>query len=123
MGHTRIFSRPSRQILRGGVILCLSAALLAACGNRRDNAIPFDGQFFRAVAKKIDRTRDAFTVTVRPVSASFEGALQAGEYEATKYCILTFGSSDIDWEIGPDLDPEAYTIDGDQLLLSGTCTP
>ena len=123
MGPQRIFSRPSRQVLRGGLILCVSAALLVACGNRRDGDIPFDGQYFRATAKKVDRTREDFTVTVRPVSASFEGALQAGEYEATKYCVLTFGSSDIDWEVGPDLDPEAYAIDGDQLQLSGTCTP
>lgn len=106
-------------------VIFLPAALVATmavagCINREDK-IPFDGQYFRSKVSKVDKQFDVFTVSVKPVSASLEGAREAGRYEATSYCVNTFGSSDIIWTAGPDAPEEDLTIENDQLVLQGRC--
>ncbi len=105
--------------------LLLTLALcgvLAACADIGKDDIAFDGQFFRSTAKHVDRAdRQAFTVNVRPASASLAGALEAGRHEGKKYCIETFGNSVIDWTRGPDDDPSSHVFEGDTLVLQGTC--
>ncbi|MEP3920987.1 hypothetical protein [Ascidiaceihabitans sp.] len=96
------------------------AATLAAC-NKKEDAIAFDGQFFRAKLAKVDKQRDQFTVTIGPVSSSLDGAKEAGRYEATRYCIEQFGTSDKTWVIGPDSPNEQLRIEGDKLVLRGAC--
>ena len=106
--------------------LCLIGALVGiqACSNRNEDRLAFDGQLFRSSASHIDRNqRDVFEVRVRPFSASAEGALEAGRYEGTQYCIERYGTSDIDWSVGPESDDAALVIDGDTLVLTGTCAP
>lgn len=106
------------------VPLALIAALLvSACQERRADRVAFDGVFFRSNASKIDRSREDFEVSVSPVSASLDGARDAGRYEAIRYCIANFGSSDITWAAGPDAEDGTLTISNDRLLLRGTCTP
>lgn len=100
--------------------LALCAGLTAACTSAEDR-IAFDGQYFNAKLRKVDRQLNVFTVTVRPVSKSLEGAVAAGEYEAISYCINTFGSSDIEWAVGPDTAREQLPIDRDVLTLQGLC--
>lgn len=99
----------------------IGALALPACGNR-DEDVAFDGQFFNARAKKVDGERDQFEVTVKPFSASADGARAAGEYEAIKYCIDLYGSSDIIWQRGPD-DEDGLLVAGDTLSLRGACAP
>lgn len=109
----------TRTILTGSVLVsCLAA--LSAC-NRKEDAIAFDGQFFRAKVSKVEKQRDQFTVTVGPASASLDGAKEAGRYEATKYCIEQYGTSDKTWVTGPDSPNEALRIEGDKLVLRGAC--
>lgn len=96
-------------------LLCLTA-----CTDQRKRPA-FDGQFFRASAKKDGDDRADFIASVRPVSASLAGALEAGRFEGTRYCIENYGTSDILWEIGPDQDPETVVVDGDGLVLKGRC--
>lgn len=107
-------------MVRTVVILGLIAALVAGCGSRRDR-IAFDGQFFRSNASRVDGDRQQIVVTVRPVSASFAGALDAGRYEATRYCIANYGNSAVDWVLGPDQEPSTYRIENDTLVLRGAC--
>lgn len=103
----------------GVALICVLG--VSAC-SQRDKEFAFDGQYYRASARKVAKeTRQNFIVSVKPVSASFEGALQAGEYEGTKYCIAQYGISEIEWTLGPDEDPETYVISNDTLELSGTC--
>ena len=109
----------TRRILTGCVLVC-SLAALSACNDKED-AIAFDGQYFRAKVSKVDKQRDQFTVTVGPVSASLDGAREAGRYEATKYCIEQYGTSDKTWVVGPDSPSEALRIEGDKLVLRGAC--
>ena len=101
--------------------LLLAAGTLAACGDRRDDRVLFDGQAFRSSARPDARNSVDFTTTVTPVSASFEGAREAGRYEATRYCIELFGTSRIDWISGPDDDPESLSVVNDTLTMRGAC--
>ena len=107
-------------MIRVTLIAALSLALLAGCKSRRDR-IAFDGQLFRSNASKVDGDRQQIAVSVRPVSASFQGALEAGRYEATRYCIENYGNSRVDWLVGPDQEPGTYRIEDDTLVLRGTC--
>jgi len=110
--------RPARMV----ALLLVAAVLLSACsGERKADRIAFDGQFFRASAKKVDKQRLNFEVTVRPVSASLEGARAAGRYEATRYCVGNFGTSDVTWINGPDGADGTLRIANDRLTLLGTC--
>ena len=100
----------------------IAAFTLSACAERREDRIAFDGVFFRSDAKRLDReNRERFEVTVRPVSQSLEGARAAGAYEATRYCIENFGTSDIIWVYGPDGEAGTLRIANDRLTLEGAC--
>ncbi|KIC49204.1 hypothetical protein RA29_12175 [Tateyamaria sp. ANG-S1] len=112
-----------RPMLLTGFLLSAALVLTACSGERRSERVAFDGQFFRASSSKVDRQRDQFEITVSPVSASLEGAREAGRYEAIRYCITQFGSSDISWIEGPDAEDGTLRTNGDRLLLRGTCTP
>lgn len=103
-------------------LLLIATLLLTACqAERRADRIAFDGQFFRTSSKKLDKQRFNFEVTVRPVSASLDGARAAGRHEAFRYCIGNFGSSDIVWINGPDGEDGTLRVSGDTLELQGTC--
>ncbi|QBF31344.1 hypothetical protein [Thalassococcus sp. S3] len=107
------------------VILTLTGlALLAGCGPSRDDRIRFDGQLFRMNASTVDRdNRKLFEVTVRPVSASLDGAREAGRYEAIRYCIENYGTSDMIWSVGPDTEGTALAVTNDTLTFRGACNP
>lgn len=102
------------------VSLLFSALALCACGPDQDD-IPFDGNYYRAKVQTERATRDVFTVTARPVSASLLGAREAARYEATVYCVNRYGRSDIIWTVGPDSPDETLTISEDTLTLQGRC--
>ena len=107
--------------MRGLVTLALVSALgLTACSDK-DDLIPFDGHIYRAKLSKVDKQRDQFSIEVQPASASLKGAREAGRYEATRYCIANYGSSDIIWVAGPDDAEETLTVSNDRLMLRGAC--
>ncbi|WP_299742008.1 hypothetical protein [uncultured Tateyamaria sp.] len=118
---TRALSDMRPTLLTGALLI--AALLLSACQERRSERVAFDGVFFRATSGKVDKEREQFEIGVSPVSASLEGAREAGRYEAVRYCIKQFGSSDIVWIEGPDAEDGRLRISGDKLLLRGTCTP
>lgn len=118
--------RRRRALTRGGFALAavLVGASLAACGPRlNDPRKPeFDGQRFSArLTATRDNPRD-FTVVVSPASGNVPAAQEAGRYEATKYCLQTFGGSDTVWTVGPDLPVEQVTVAGDAITMTGRCT-
>ncbi|AVO37207.1 hypothetical protein [Pukyongiella litopenaei] len=90
---------------------------------RDEGRIAFDGVYFRSKTAAVDKkvTLADFTTTVKGVSASFDGAREAGRYEGTRYCISNYGTSKIDWSVGPDTDPQRLTIVDDTLTFSGRC--
>ncbi|MGB7242158.1 MAG: hypothetical protein WBC93_08745 [Sulfitobacter sp.] len=100
----------------------LLVAILAALGgcNRKDR-LSFDGQYYRTKISKVDGQRHVFAVTSSPVSASLKGALEAARYKATEFCVNDYGSSEIEWVIGPDQDEGTYVVTNDALTLQGAC--
>ncbi|AUC55109.1 hypothetical protein CDO87_18910 [Sagittula sp. P11] len=112
------------SLMRAGTILLLIAAMaaLAGCGNgQRRQVQTFDGQTFRANAKSAGDDRQYFVASVRDPGKSIDGAIQAAEYQAVKHCIHLYGTSDIDWEVGPDTPKDQLLITSDSLTLSGRC--
>ncbi len=100
--------------------MAFSAALMAGC-QERENRVAYDGQFFRAKAKKVDKQRDTFVVTVTRVSKSLDGAREAAYHSGVSYCLASFGSSDIIWVQNP-LDKDArLSIEKDTLRVRGRC--
>lgn len=114
----------SGALLRGGTILLLIAAMavLAGCGaSQRRQVQTFDGQTFRGSAKASGEDRQYFVASVRDPRKSIDGAIQAAEYQAVKHCINLYGTSDIDWEIGPETPKDQLSITGNSLTLTGRC--
>lgn len=107
------------EMVRVGVI-SLMAAGLVACGPSEDD-VSFDGQFYKASIDTERGSREKFIVSARPVSASLEGAKEAARYEAIVYCVNRYGSSNIQWVVGPDSPDEELTIEKDTLRLQGVC--
>lgn len=115
---------------RATLVLVLAATVsLSACSDgfrdsfrsKRD-LVTFDGHIYKSKAQKVSReTRDHFEVTVSRANQSLLGARQAGEYEAFKYCIAEYGTSNVDWLIGPE-DETIIPVD-DKIMLEGFCRP
>ena len=103
------------------LILC-SGLILLGCSNPLtldENKVSFEGYYFpyKLVRDKVDDR--SFDLTVRRASRSLSGAKEAGRYEATRFCIKMFGTSDIKWVLGPD--DENISLTGRTLKLSGQC--
>lgn len=106
----------------GGIFIGTALAMvLTACGGSEAEDLLFDGRSFRSSLDADNDAKQNFTVSVRPASASLEGAREAGRYEATVYCVNRYGSSDIIWIVGPDSPDEALPIADDTLTLQGSC--
>lgn len=111
------------MIVRGLPFLMILAVGLSACSKKPDARLRFDGQQYVAKSKKLGDDLADFTSLVGPVSSSLDGALAAGEYEGTKYCIKNFGTSTIIWAVGPETDHGQLVITDDKLTLQGRCDP
>ena len=99
--------------------------LLSACDNERKKRVAFNGVYFKSKTKAVDKkkTLSEFYTRINGVSYSFDGAREAGRYEGTKYCINNYGTSNIDWKVGPDTDPSHLVITDDSLTFLGRCDP
>ncbi|WP_425098432.1 hypothetical protein [Tropicibacter sp. S64] len=109
------------------ILLGVLALSLAGCGGLRDkfgfgaNPEIFDGQRFNGGVRSERGNRVNFVATARPVSKSFTGAIEAARYEGIQHCIKFYGTSDIDWQEGPDAPREAMRVENDTLTFRGTC--
>ncbi|WP_353346881.1 hypothetical protein [Aquicoccus sp. SU-CL01552] len=110
------------KLARGAALAALCLLALGGCTDK-DKRVRFDGIHFKTKAKAVDRKVSAadFQVEVKKATQSLDGARGAGEYAGIRYCIANFGSSRIDWAIGPDTDPAVLRIEGDTLTFRGTC--
>ena len=103
------------------LIFC-SCLILLGCSNPltlEENKVSFDGYYFpyKLVRNKVDDR--SFDLTVKRANRSLPGAREAGRYEATRFCIKIFGTSDIKWFLDPD--DENIGLTGRVLKLSGQC--
>ncbi len=117
------------DMVRAGLLVTLLLALMG-CGRlgigggggwRSQAQNTFDGHYFRGSARTNGDDRQAFVSTVSSPEKSVKGAIEAAAYYATKHCIETYGTSDIDWDVGPDRAPEDFGAVSGSLSLSGRC--
>ncbi|MEM8582075.1 MAG: hypothetical protein AAGF50_12840 [Pseudomonadota bacterium] len=108
--------------LRQGAIFALCIAALAACGERDQQRVLFDGVYFRTKAKAVDKAdRQSFVVNVPKVQRSFNGAREAGRFEGTRYCLSNYGTSEILWSIGPDTADGRLVVENNDFNFRGRC--
>ncbi|SEQ39732.1 hypothetical protein [Thalassovita taeanensis] len=104
----------------------MALALVAGCNgkvlNPNSTRVAFEGLYFKARLSASKEDKQDFTVTVSPASQGLSAAREAGRYEATKYCVSNYGSSEVIWGVGPDSPDSALVITDDVLALNGRCT-
>ena len=120
--------------MRAGVTLVLAAGLLAGCGLsdrlgiglgtglgqtrvRSGAAVPY-----RATLTASREDKRDFVVVTREVAVPLDELRDSLRYPATRYCIQTFGASDIAWTANAAGDDWAVVSDGQTLSVSGRCT-
>jgi hypothetical protein len=99
----------------------LALALAAGCTEREERVL-FEGNYYpgKVRAEKDDR-RD-FTATVRRADNGIGGAQEAAVYEATRYCLKNFGTSEIGWAgVAEGQEGPVYARSGDSLSVTGRC--
>ncbi len=102
------------------ILALVTTGLVAGCIAQKDRVL-FDGKYFGTKVSKVDKQRDVFQVTVNDVTKSIDGAREAGRHAGNSYCVKNYGSSKIDWTVGPDTPPEQLRIVGDKMVFQGTC--
>lgn len=108
--------------------LIAALVLVSGCGRLGLNRLTGNGERvefgdtrFRAKVEMDREDRRNFSVSVRPAAIDLANAIEAGRFEANKYCIRGYGSSDIAWTAGPDRAVEDIQIVDDTLTLAGRC--
>ena len=99
-----------------------SFLIMVGCSNPlelEENKVSFDGYYFSSKLTRNMLDDRAFDLTVKRANRSLSGAREAGRYEATRFCIKNFGTSDIKWFLGPD--DQSIGLTGKVLKLSGQC--
>ncbi|MGR3712103.1 MAG: hypothetical protein ACU0A6_03160 [Shimia sp.] len=103
------------------LLMCASVAL-TACSRRKDDQFAFNDIVFKSTADKVSKEeRDHFEVHVKGANQDLAAARDAGRYAGTRYCIQEYGTSRMDWVIGPDAE-NTIPVDG-VLRLEGYCRP
>jgi len=114
-------TRRQNRYLNMGLATC-SFLILAGCSNPlelEENKVSFEGYYFSSKLSRNKIDNRSFDLTVRRANRSLSGAREAGRYEATRFCIKNFGTSDIKWIRGPD--DQSIGLTGKVLKLSGQC--
>lgn len=112
--------------MRLALMSLLLVSIVAGCGVTKralgqKNRVYFGEFYFPARVSSTKEDRQSFAVSVDNIAQSLEQAREAGRYEGVKYCIDNYGSSDVAWTNGPDVeDTELNIIDG-KLHLAGRC--
>ena len=114
-------TRPQSQYFIMG-LAASSFLMMTGCSNPfelEENKVSFDGYYFSSKLSRSKLDDRSFDLTVRLANRSLSGAREAGRYEATKFCIKNYGTSDIKWVLGPD--DQTIGLTGKVLKLSGQC--
>jgi len=106
------------------VIFSLSA-LVAGCASQRERLFGAGGQSaaelpYRAKLIKGDDRRN-ITISVRAGGSSVDAVRETVRFQATSYCLSTFGGSDTRWATDPATNDWAFTRSGDDMIFTGRC--
>ena len=116
-------NQPSATLGRAALVL-LMLAPLGGCSKwfgGGANELTYEGIRFIGDSKAIKDDKRSFVAYAEPASASLEGARQAAYYEGVQYCIGYLGTSDIDWQVGPDTPADQLIVTNNRLTFRGTC--
>ncbi|WP_397543920.1 hypothetical protein [Roseovarius salis] len=103
-------------------VAVLVAGLAAAGCTRKEQRVYFDGNYYPTKARAADRSdRQSFTLSVRRADQGLAGARAAGRHGGKKYCLTHYGTSEIEWTVGPDAPAEALGAGSGRLSMSGRC--
>lgn len=80
-----------------------------------DRTLPFKAKLRKGEGR-------AFAVSVAHEGNGVADVRESVRFEATKYCLLTFGGSDAAWQTDPATRDWAFTQDGSSLMFNGECT-
>lgn len=105
------------------VAVMLSVASCGLLGGQRnaanraetENTLPFKAKLSRGEER-------AFSVAVVHKGSGVADVRESVRFEATKYCLLTFGGSEAEWQMDARSQDWAFTQDGDRLIFRGECT-
>lgn len=106
------------------IFICL-ALTLTGCGIR-ERVFGGDGQAadalaFNAKLTKGDDRRD-IAVRVRAGGVTVGDVRESVRFQATRYCLATYGASDTRWQIDPATGEWAFARDGQDMIFNGRCT-
>jgi hypothetical protein len=109
-------------MMRGLVLSAVCLAVLAGCGKTSNREkLLFDGYAFKTSIKDVKEDPLMFDVTVKGANQSRTGAEDAGRYEATRYCVVNYGNSKLEWLVVQETAGRDLQVEKDTLLLRGRC--
>ncbi|MEM7643549.1 MAG: hypothetical protein AAF366_13615 [Pseudomonadota bacterium] len=90
-------------------------------GTRRGVA-EVQGIRFRTRVTATSDDRRSFLTSTPGAAQAPVAASEAGRTQAITYCLRLFGGSQIQWSVGPDVEPEQIVLDqSGTLVMSGRC--
>lgn len=108
--------------MRGLVLSVVCLTVLAGCGNTSNKQrVLFDGYAFKSSIKDVKEDPQMFDVTVKGANQSRTAAEDAGRYEATRYCVVNYGNSKLEWLVVQETSDGEVKVEQDTLLLRGRC--
>ncbi len=115
--------RISSVLISLGLIIALG--VVSGCSGRNKDGLAFHGVVFKTRTKAVDKkvSRADFTAIIYNAARSLDGAREAARYEGTKYCITNYGTSEVDWSIGPETEPARLSVSDGAITFRGRCDP
>lgn len=98
---------------------------VASCGKLRsdksrgaasERALPFKAKLSKGEDKR------EIAVSVENKGAGVDEVRESVRFEATKYCLLNYGGSDVEWDMNAAGTDWAFSQDGGALIFNARCT-
>ncbi|NNK79249.1 MAG: hypothetical protein HKP40_11105 [Litoreibacter sp.] len=103
------------------LLLVLGVAGCGLFGQKEGSRAGTEGQLpYKAKLSAGEDKRDV-QISVSAGPASVDAVRESVRFEATKYCLFKYGSSDADWAIDPATNDWAFSRSGDTLTFSARC--
>ncbi len=106
------------------ILMFCAALLLSGCGVR-ERLFGGSGQAAASLPynAKLARGEDRrdIAIRVRAGGVSVDAVRESVRFQATRYCLSTYGGSDTRWEIDPVTGDWAFRRDGQDMIFNGRC--
>ena len=102
-------------------LLVLGVAGCGLFGQREGRFAGTEGQLPYSAKLATGEDKRDMRISVSAGAASVDAVRESVRFEATKYCLFRYGSSDADWVIDPLTNDWAFTRSGDTQTYSARC--